>query len=214
MGKLLLSDVKAFKEECQYLKPMIAIEHGTSLSVLKKTADFKKIMHVLLQNLEHFYQIPTNNRMPVDVIKETVDSLVTRYYYLKWEELLYVFTQAKTGKFGTMYSYGYRNKITLELLCAWIDRYDMAERQQAVEAKRISEHGKHKGLGPLEIDMQAEYERYKDWGPVKNFNKDNRAGMQQKQEKERAEHRKVSAFLMEQFIKKTNNKNQKNEDDH
>ena len=93
---------------------------------------------------------------------------------MKFEEILYCFTHAKSGKYGTLFSLGTPNAIRYETLAAWPNQYDKTDRQKAVEHRRMAEHGAHKGTPVLEANMGEVYERYIKDGP--SIPQDNRPG--------------------------------------
>lgn len=150
-----------FVDRCSKITPAKAIEHGTSMAIMKKTPEYFKKMHVLIQNLEYYYGV--KERLSPQQIAEMNHGLARRFWYLKLEELIYVFTKAKTGFYGSLFKRGAR-RIDSDLLSSWIDEYDRTERQQAVETVKVAQSNAYKNQSPLKGDMQELYERYKQEG--------------------------------------------------
>lgn len=72
----------------------------------------------------------TMSDVQISFVRET---LKTDYYYLKLDEVRFVFNQAKKGKYGQVY-----DRIDCAIICGWLDQY-VSERDQIITEKRIHE---------------------------------------------------------------------------
>lgn len=60
-------------------------------------------------------------------------SIIERFWYLRPEEIMYAFKQAKLGKYGPVY-----NRLDTPTILNWLHRYDTEDRMQQVENQRNS----------------------------------------------------------------------------
>lgn len=72
----------------------------------------------------------TMNDTQISFVRETLKS---DYFYLKLDEIKFVFNQAKKGKFGITY-----DRIDCAVICGWLDQY-ISDRDQILTEKRIHE---------------------------------------------------------------------------
>lgn len=70
------------------------------------------------------------NSMDGDQIDECAQLIISKYWYLKPEEILLVFKMAKTGEFGTDF-----NRLDALTIFQWIDRYEGSTRAVWLEKK-------------------------------------------------------------------------------
>lgn len=184
------TDSSAFLSSCLSLTPHKAISEGTQLSAMKKDGEKElyTTLYRLIQNLEGFFGIPQEKRMNGEQRAEVIKVIVGEYWWMKFEELVYVFTKAKTGRYGSLFEIGTPGRITSETLCHWLNKYSQgeningkyiqSEREQYIEKQRLSEHGARKGTPKLEVNMGEVYERYIKEGP--GIPQDNRPGRLEK----------------------------------
>jgi hypothetical protein len=119
-----------------------AIETGTQLSTIKKNDPDLAVaaLSKMIVGLENYYAIPEGARMSVTAAIEAANLILKKYWYLKFEEILYVFTAAKMGQWGTLFGAGTAGKITPDTLFQWLDKYDKSdERITYHEQKRMNE---------------------------------------------------------------------------
>lgn len=64
-------------------------------------------------------------------LRFTIEAIKSDYYYLKLDEFKFIFSQAKKGRYGTMY-----DRIDCAVICEWIEKY-MAERDAMLIQKNI-----------------------------------------------------------------------------
>jgi hypothetical protein len=123
------------------LKPSAAMEAGQQLSVYQKYNFPIVIAGIggLLQRLFRFMGA-TSNVHDEDII-ELSEAILCTYYYMKFEELLYVFNRGKLGKYGTTYG-----KPTMATVMQWLEAYDTGERMQVIEDRRVQKKANAESL--------------------------------------------------------------------
>lgn len=60
--------------------------------------------------------------------------IYAKYYYLSFDEIMYVFDQGTTGKYGKLY-----DRIDEEVIFSWLEKYDTDERIQIANKKNSDE---------------------------------------------------------------------------
>ncbi len=156
MARAMAVNPKLFLEQCLDLTPIKAIEQGTQLSVMKKDPDCRKHLHRLIEHVQYFYGV--KDTMNDVQIAESIGLLLKRFWYMKFEEIVYCFTNAKSGRYGTLFQAGTPNRMHFDTLAHWLNEYDKSERQAAIEQARMAEHGRNKGLNsPLEGNIYEDY---------------------------------------------------------
>ena len=123
------------------MKPSVAIDSGQQISVYQKYNFPIVIAGIggLLQRLFRFMGA-TSNVFDEDVI-ELSEAILAKYYYMKFEELMYVFNRGKLGKYGITYG-----KPTMATVMLWLEAYDTGERMQEIENRRIQKKANDEAL--------------------------------------------------------------------
>lgn len=77
----------------------------------------------------------------ISFVRETIK---TDYWYLKLDELKYIFNQAKKGRYGKVY-----DRVDCAIICEWLDQY-VLERDEIVTEKRVAEQRFQETIKPDE----------------------------------------------------------------
>lgn len=78
-------------------------------------------------------------------------SILEKYWYLRPEEIMYVFKQAKLGKYGPVY-----NRLDTQTILTWLHKYDTDERLTQVDSVR---DGYKKAEMEEQVDIHAAYQK-------------------------------------------------------
>ncbi|KAA6438827.1 hypothetical protein FEM33_15520 [Dyadobacter flavalbus] len=78
-------------------------------------------------------------------------SIIERFWYLRPEEVMFAFKQAKLGKYGPVY-----NKLDTSTILNWLHRYDTEERMHQIEQNRSAYK---KQESEPQIDVLAAYNK-------------------------------------------------------
>ncbi len=120
---ILDTDHESFERFCCAIQPIEAIQ-GTQISLLRNQneAQLKTILHFMIEDvIIHFGAF---DKFGTNGIVSTVGKVLASYWWLKIEELAYVFKQGKSGAYGKIY--GFINQATI---LDWIKQYDLTERE-------------------------------------------------------------------------------------
>ena len=108
-----------------------ALENPYQLSSLRKTQEESLVnaMCMLLSGLAKSINVGKN----LDTLQtyETATLLIEKFWYLRLEECMYVFKQAKLGKYGQLF-----DRLDITIISGWLDTYDSTERLAEVERQR------------------------------------------------------------------------------
>lgn len=108
-----------------------ALSSPHQLSSLRKTDEESLVnsMCVLLTGLAKSINVGKN----LDTLQtyETATLLIEKFWYLRLEECMYVFKQAKLGKYGQLF-----DRLDITIISGWLDTYDRTERLAEVEQQR------------------------------------------------------------------------------
>jgi hypothetical protein len=126
-----LLSLSAFESKLTVAK-VTALEN-TPLSVIRKENEgtFLKAISLMLIRVTELINV-TNSLTPAQIAMLTT-SIGDKYYYLRLEELAYVFSGACNGRYGKSY-----NRLDAEIVMAWIENYDVNERTPFVVAREQS----------------------------------------------------------------------------
>jgi hypothetical protein len=107
---------------------------GFSIVNLKKEAGEDVLdgaLELLVADLIESFNIgKTMNGMQA---KFTAQAIKDDYYYLKLEEIKFVFSQAKKGKYGVMY-----DRIDCAVICEWLEKY-VTDREDILIQKNVEQ---------------------------------------------------------------------------
>lgn len=127
--------IEAFKAQ----SPSVAKIRSVNGEVF--TQAFLSLM--LCDLVESFNVGKTMNDMQIVFAVETIQR---EYWYLKPDELKFIFTNAKTGKYGTTY-----DRIDCQIICDWIEKY-VVERTQIAIDENIEKNKQHR-LSEINYDL-------------------------------------------------------------
>lgn len=105
-----------------------------SIALARRTYGDQPIMEMLVQmisNVNDFFNV--SRPMNAVQIMETAKLIAKVYYYLKFEEIKFVFENAKTGKWGKIYE-----RLDGSVIMDWFQFYDN-DRTIEIEIKRQSD---------------------------------------------------------------------------
>lgn len=139
--RAMLQDARKFSQMARELQPLQAVDQGTSLARLRKDAPelAAKTLHRLLEHLQSFLNF--SERLPPAVVAETVQTIQKEYYFLKFEEIVYCFQQAKFGRWGSVQKLqNSRAILQPETVFAWLQKYDVEVRSKQIASRALSRH--------------------------------------------------------------------------
>lgn len=134
-------------EFCTDLTPMRAMQPDLpQLSLLRRQDEnlFRKAVGLALIRLTETLNI--TNTLNTTQIANLTTKIGKTYYYLRFEELLYVFERGAGGKLGPSY-----NKLDTEIIEKWIEYYDVHERTDVAISLANSGHTFAKPLSDEEL---------------------------------------------------------------
>jgi len=103
--------------------------NSPQLSTIKRT--HKEVLQLamtkLLRSLAN--SIKVTNKFNVDNAMEIIEFISKQFYYLRFDELVIVFRNAKMGKYGNMF-----NRLDIETISKWIMIYEGSERADYLES--------------------------------------------------------------------------------
>lgn len=133
----------------------VAVSQPDQISKLRSMdeAVLEKVMMVLVNSLAESFNVK-NNFSPAQMY-ECATLIIERFWYMRPEEIMYAFRQAKIGRYGTSY-----NRIDTQVVLEWIDKYDKEDRQAAFDIKNSKERQVEPEINTLallneQIDIQA-----------------------------------------------------------
>lgn len=109
------------------LTPALAMQNPQQLSGLKREneGNYLKLISLLLMRVMELLNV--TNTLSAAQLADLAVRIGKKYYYLRLEELVYVFQQAQNGAYGKDY-----NRLDSTIIMEWIDRYDVDERTPLV----------------------------------------------------------------------------------
>lgn len=149
----MLSLVQGNKAELIEFQSKVTIPiavNGVQLSALKKENEAEVLKAVKSLILSLCESLNLANSMNDYQVLEAALLLTESYYYLKIEELVYIFKNAKLGKYGKSF-----NRIDLQVIGEWIDKYLTSEERAEYFEKENTKH-KIKNETPL-CDLYKNY---------------------------------------------------------
>jgi hypothetical protein len=112
------------------ITPALAMSAGEQLSVLGKQ-DKKVLLKALSMLITQLRQsLNVGKNLDTLQVYECAALLAEKYWYLRLEEFLYVFKQAKLGKYGKVY-----DRLDVQVISEWLHLYDTTERLAELERK-------------------------------------------------------------------------------
>ncbi|MBO0947556.1 hypothetical protein [Fibrella forsythiae] len=112
------------------LTPAMAMHPANKqLSVLRKEdeAKYLKVIATLLMRTAELLNVSAANSLSTIQTADLAIRIGKSYYYLRLEELVYVFNRAQNGVYGKDY-----NRLDAPTVMGWLDRYDIDERTPLV----------------------------------------------------------------------------------
>ena len=108
------------------LTPALAMNPANKqLSVLRKEdeANYLKMIALLLMRTAELLNVSAANSLSTIQTADLAIRIGQAYYYLRMEELVYVFNRAQNGIYGKDY-----NRLDAPTVMGWLERYDVDER--------------------------------------------------------------------------------------
>jgi hypothetical protein len=113
------------------MTPALALASGEQLSRLRQRDKpaLLKALSLLITQLGNSFNVGKN----VDTLQvyECATLLAEKYWYLRLEEFVYVFKQARLGKYGKVY-----DRLDVQVISEWLSTYDTGERLAEMERRR------------------------------------------------------------------------------
>ncbi len=123
----------------------VALATGEQLSLLAK-ADKKALLKALSALITQLRQsLNVGKNLDTLQVYECASLLAEKYWYLRLEEFLYVFKQAKLGKYGKIY-----DRLDVQVISGWLHAYDTGERLVELQRQRQAQPPEADGKLPLE----------------------------------------------------------------
>lgn len=109
--------------------------NGISISKIRKDApeDAAIAIQRLVANLARSFNL--SNTINNAQLLEMSLLIMEKYYYLKIEELAYVFKNAKLGQYGKVY-----NRLDIQIICEWIETYLVSEERISLFEKESQKY--------------------------------------------------------------------------
>jgi|GEM_PF-5384521 len=125
----------------------MAQEH--QISFLKKANPdvLEHVISLLIDTLAVQFNVK-DNFSGIQIVDCTL-TIIEKYWYLRPEEIMFVFKQGKLGFYGPVY-----NKLDTHTILSWIHKYDTEERIRQVEIQRDSFKNAE---GEPQIDIMKAY---------------------------------------------------------
>jgi hypothetical protein len=118
-------------EQQAAMTPALALTSGEQLSRLRQRDKpaLLKALSLLITQLGNSFNVGKN----VDTLQvyECATLLAEKYWYLRLEEFVYVFKQARLGKYGKVY-----DRLDVQVISEWLTTYDTGERLAEMERRR------------------------------------------------------------------------------
>ena len=109
----------------------LAIRQPDQISAINRQSPeaIENLMIVMLSTLQDSFSV--KNKMTPAALNICAQTLIKKYWYLRPEELLYCFGEARNGTYGTAF-----NRIDQPTVMEWIRTYDLNDRDAVVEQAR------------------------------------------------------------------------------
>ncbi len=113
------------------MTPALALASGEQLSLLRQRDKpaLLKALSLLITQLGGSFNVGKN--MDTLQVYECATLLAEKHWYLRLEEFVYVFKQAKLGKYGKVY-----DRLDVQVISEWLTTYDTGERLAEMERRR------------------------------------------------------------------------------
>lgn len=140
-------------EFCAALTPVMAMDpDNLQLSVLRKqdVALYRKAIALALLRLTEGLNV--TNTLTDNQISKLTTTIGQTYYYLRFEELLYIFEKGASGGYGKDF-----NRLDGSVIMQWIEQYDVEERTD--QAIALAQQRQGPKPEPLTDDQLKEFYR-------------------------------------------------------
>ncbi|GAA4833241.1 hypothetical protein [Algivirga pacifica] len=144
--------------DIQYDLQLKEAKAGISLSLIRKDDPgvAKALLHKAIEMLCNSYSI-TNKPQTIEQYLDIIGMIQSRYYYMSIEEVLYCFKKVKQGAYGPIY-----NRIDIDTIAQWLERYDVEERTPDAVNKQVSRNNEEKKDESLDsVNMLKVYQQFK-----------------------------------------------------
>lgn len=139
------------------LTPAVAMNPANKqLSVLRKEdeASYLKVIAMLLMRTAELLNVSAANSLSTIQTADLTVRIGKQYYYLRMEELVYVFNRAQNGVYGKDY-----NRLDAPTVMGWIEQYDVNERTPLVVSlhERAAQQSDQKAVRHASDEELQEY---------------------------------------------------------
>ncbi|WP_460963010.1 hypothetical protein [Spirosoma litoris] len=133
---------------CNGLTPVVAMHpEKPQLSLMRKEdpAMCQKALALAIMRMTELINV--TNTLTLDQADDLIARISGTYYYLRLDEILYVFEKGINGKFGRTF-----NTLDASVVMGWIEKYDVNERtERAIELARSNQGEQQKHLTKAEL---------------------------------------------------------------
>ena len=159
-----------------------AMSQPNQISSLRRDhlKELKFVISSMIQDLLSSVNFSNNQiKMTAEQILGCTDLIISEFWQLRPEEILYVFKNAKVGKYGKKF-----NHIDAGIICEWIRTYNSTERLDEIkigQEKKKSEHSKEE-LASIDIYARLREEANNPNRVLKNKIKDENSDLKKEAE--------------------------------
>jgi hypothetical protein len=120
---LVNKNLALYEEKVTGLTCTSAISTGTQISTFRRNDEpmLRMGLHLMIEDVISFYG--AIDRVQDSEIENLVAKIFANYWWMKLEEIAYVFNLGKGGNYGKIYGI-----ISVKVIYEWIQYYDMHER--------------------------------------------------------------------------------------
>lgn len=121
---LINKNLELFTKRVETLTCYSAISQGSQISLLKRNneAFVKTSIHLLVEDVLNHYT--ASEKVPAGFIPRLVQTILAKYWWMKVEEIAYVFNKGKNGEYGRS-----NKNISQDFIMDWLHQYDINERE-------------------------------------------------------------------------------------
>lgn len=125
MQPLISNNLELYTKRVETLTCYTAISQGTQISFLKRNneAFVKTSIHLLVEDVLNHYAT-SDKVVMTGIIPRIVQSILAKYWWMKMEEIAYVFNKGKNGEYGRS-----NKNISQDVIMDWLHQYDVNERE-------------------------------------------------------------------------------------
>lgn len=130
----------------QFIRAQIAVTPAKALTTpqlsrLKRESieDLAEILTRLLFYINSLINLPVSQKLNTAQITLLTVEIIEKYWYMKFDELVYVLREGSAGKFSKLYG-----RLDTEIVHSWFTAYETGERQRLIDDEAYAQHLEYK----------------------------------------------------------------------